>query len=388
MSKATITTLTPVHIGNGVTYNRDIDFVVDKNKVFFVDPAKVLEVLGGKDYVQQWTQQILSGSPLLEFLRKNRGIPISPEDISDRSSSLKTPDFSSTQLKEQYRVSLKGACIPGSSIKGSLRTAILNFLLDDEILDSIRSTDLFEEKKKWRNNQQTIVREWNDKIIEQRLFGSTANNKSTRFLKIGDVHFGNIMTEVYEMKILNLEYDRRTNDYTWQFKPGQQLLIETIPAGAVSGFQLSIDRHLLESNIKVHKIKVRTDFLESEEILCDVVNHCTRSIIEYEIDDWEKERENLNDAGLEMLNQLKELLKLFDSISPSEAIIRVGGHSGWNFTTGGWVKSLSKESISTDDYKLLRKQIQKKSYDNLDLWPKTRKINPDGGLFGFVKIAF
>lgn len=388
MSKATITALTPVHIGSGVTYNRDIDFVMENNKVFFIDPAKVLNALGGSDYVQQWTQQILSGTPLLDFLRKNRGLSINPDDIADRSSLLKTPDFSSTQLKEQYRVSLKGACIPGSSLKGSLKTAILNFLLDDKTLNSIKPTDLFEEKKRWRNNQQTIVRDWNDKVIEKRFFGNTANNKSTRFLKVGDIHFENLMTEVYEMKILNLEYDRRTSDYVWLFKPGQQLLVETIPAGSVAGFQLTIDHHLLERNLELQKIRARTDFLESEQKLCEVINHHTRSLIEYEIDDWERESDELNDAGLEMIQQLKELLEMFDSISPNEAILRIGGHSGWTFTTGGWVKNLNEESIPADDYRLLRKQIQKKIYDNLDLWPKTRKMNPEGGLFGFVKISF
>jgi CRISPR-associated protein Csm5 len=388
MSKVTITALTPVHIGNGVTYNRDIDFVVDNNKVFFVDPAKVLNALGGKEYVQQWTQQILSGTPLLDFLRKNRGLSINPDDIADRSSLLKTQDFSSTQLKEQYRVSLKGACIPGSSLKGSLRTAIFNYLLDDKTLDSIKTTDLFEERTRWRNNQQLVIRNWNDKAIEKRLFGNTANNKSTRFLKVGDIHFENLTTEVYEMKILNLEYDRRTSDYVWQFKPSQQLLVETIPAGAVAGFQLTIDHDSLKRNLELQKIRARTDYLESEQKLCEVINNHTRSLLEYEIADWQQESDVLNDAGLEMLEQLKELLSMFDSISPHEAIVRIGGHSGWTFTTGGWVKSLSEDSIPAEDYGLLRKQIQKKTYENLDLWPKTRKMNPEGGLFGFVKISF
>ncbi len=388
MSKATITALTPVHIGNGVTYNRDIDFVVDNHKVFFIDPAKVLGVLGGKEYVQQWTQQILSGTPLLDFLRKNRGLSINPADIANRSSLLKTLDFSSTQLKGQYRVSLKGACIPGSSLKGAVRTAILNYLLDDETLDSITTTDLYEERTRQRNNQKLVIRDWNDKVIEKRLFGNTANNKSTRFLKVGDIHFENLMTEVYEMKILNLEFDRRTSDYVWQFKPGQQLLVETIPAGSVAGFQLTIDHDLLKRNLELQKVNARTDFLESEQFLCEVINTHTSSLLEYEIDDWQHEADSLNDAGLRMLQQLKELLEMFNSISPSEAIIRIGGHSGWTFTTGGWVKSLNTESISRDDYNLLRKQIQKKSYENIDLWPKTRKMNPEGGLFGFVKIAF
>jgi hypothetical protein len=71
-----------------------------------------------------------------------------------------------------------------------------------------------------------------------------------------------------------------------------------------------------------------------------------------------------------------------------EMILRVGGYSGYLFTTGQWIGMKKQISISDIEFNNLRRFIQKRDYSQMAIWPKTRKVTSGGQLFGFVKISF
>lgn len=372
MQKAILTTLTPVHIGNGLTLNKDIDFVVAQGKVGFVDETKILDLIGGIDNVNAWVTAIDKGTPILTWLQQERRLSnIQIGQIASRMIPLKT-GCQSSQLKTHYRTSMQGVCIPGSSLKGALRTAIWDSLADKSTLNSMGASDLKNSKGKWA-----------DGVADKKLFGSTANDKSTRFLKVGDIHFPTATTEVHEFQILNKHFN------SWRTKTGQQL-IECIPAGIATSFEYKLDGLLLKWNKeKYPKIwpDRKTSFMnEGNTMFCQLINSFTLDLLDWELKELADEGIEDHRDGTDMLDDLDRVYKTAESCRPNEFVIRVGGHSGWKFTTGAWVRKEAL-SISEADLRSIRKTVQRNREYDMALWPKTRKVSEKGQVFGFVKVS-
>lgn len=385
--KATLTTLTPVHIGNGTTYNKNIDFIQSGKKIGVIDEEKVLKILGTEN-LHQWVSAINRGGHDFINLLKQRGWREDDlESISVRVDNLKTPDNQSNELKEAYRSPLKGLSIPGSSIKGAMRTAILNHLLTEDVFKQLKPEDLKIQKEKWNNHSGRKERYdvWTDSKIEKKLFGENANEKSTRFLKVRDAYFENTQPDVYELRLLDSFYEY------WAFKEGQQSLIETIPAGIKTETDIIIDEKMLSENIKQYKNKWPDNKIaylkKGMNGLCRIVTEFTKQCCGY---DYNHLYDEQIDEGHEILEQLDKIYNTCENAAENEMIFRVGGHSGYLFTTGQWI-SMSNESIllPQDDFNALRRNIQRnKDYSDMEIWPKTRKIASNGQIFGFVKISF
>ncbi|HQH18489.1 MAG TPA: type III-A CRISPR-associated RAMP protein Csm5 [Bacteroidales bacterium] len=384
--KATLTTLTPVHIGNGTTYNKNIDFIQSGKNIGIVDEEKVLQIIG-EENIHQWVASINKGGDAFILLLKQRGWTEDKLDaISSRIDNLINLNNKSTQLKEIYRTPIKGITIPGSSIKGSIKTAVLNSFMSNEFLANTAVNDLKKWKEKKDPNTGKLIPtnvKWSDAKIDKKIFGQNANEKSTRFLKVFDAHFGEIQANVYEMQILDAFHDG------WRFKQGQQVLLEAIPSGSIADIDITIDTLLLNKNRQLNPSLWSNDkmhfLLNGINGLCKIVNDFTKSLIKYDYNSLKEE--SLSDAGITMLNNAVEIHKIFKTLGENEMILRVGGNSGYLFTTGQWVENKGFE-ISPEDFQNLRKNIQKRDYSDMDIWPKTRKISTDGQVFGFVKIKF
>lgn len=372
MELAKLTTLTPVHVGSGEKLLRDFDFIIKDGKVGFLDLEKVVEKIG-IDRLPQLTAEIEKKN-VKSFLEKV--LPnVSIDDICIRVASHKAIGSNCNELKAQYHVSLLNACIPGSSIKGAIKTTIWETLATKEKQKSWRTEDYKNRKGKFDSG-----------IIDNRLFGPNANEKTTRFLKIGDVHFPETKTSVYEIGILNAGY----ND--WEFKRGSSFLAECIPSGQTGQFNFKIDKDWLEKNKRVHPEKWRnlsTTFIENDVVsFCTQLNAYISRQVGYELDDLNDEGFRNHEQGEEMLNELKRIKGISDKAIQERSkffILRVGGNNGWNFTTGGWVKS---STLPDSEYNAMRKTIQRGNTYDMDLWPKTRKLTTSGLPLGFVKIEF
>lgn len=372
---ATITTLTPVHIGNGTTYNRNIDFIQYNDKIGIIDENKVLSILG-ENYIDQWVAAINKGNNEFINLLKSRGWKQGDlESVCSRIMVSRQPESKATQLKEIYRTNLKGITIPGSSLKGSIRTAVFDSFIteEDKTIEGLTMDDI--------SSRRFGKIKFESKKLEQRYLGKNANESSTRFIKVGDAHFTTTNAQVNEMQILNMYRSG------WGFKRGQQILLEAIPARAKAHFSFSIDKDLL----KLNKLKEphkwpgnKLSYLNSNQDIFTLINKFTRSLINF---DWGNlENEDLQDAE-QLCSTYQQLNDQFDGLKEGECILRVGGNSGYLFTTGHWVGFDNVMDISNDDFNLLRKKVQRRDYSHMEMWPKTRKTTNDSELFGFVKIS-
>ena len=133
-----LTAWSPLFVGNGHSYTKK-EYMHDirSGKVSFFDAQKFFSFLVERDLVEKYTQFMLSGqSNLREFLTRDCRIPdtdlkpltryqVAVGDALDASHSLKG-------IHAFQRDAYGRAYVPGSSVKGALRTAwLLDAVLDD-----------------------------------------------------------------------------------------------------------------------------------------------------------------------------------------------------------------------------------------------------------------
>ena len=127
MSKMKLETLTSLHIGSGNMLQKDSDFVFGKDAEDFsvvgvIDPRKVLALVG-EENIDAWTVAIENGRSTNDIVKQYApNATIADYSLHTIDSYLsRTPQ----QIKEFIRDGLDRPYIPGSSIKGAIRTAVL-----------------------------------------------------------------------------------------------------------------------------------------------------------------------------------------------------------------------------------------------------------------------
>ncbi len=367
MSKATLTTLTPVHVGSGQKLSANSEFIYfhKQNQLAIIDERKIISIIG-EDNVDHWVSVIDKQGDLLDLVKTRFKGELQPEDIA-----LRTLDYEGDKLKdalnEQIHTSLKGAYIPGSSIKGAIRTAVFAI----KILN-----------KKNAAKRALTGRKLTDMFLTKEIFGENSNDNLFRFIQLGDAHFTGIDTVALTGKILNLNYDK------WRIKSGQEELVECIPQGVSTSLSFKIDRDLLKKNAHIPNTAV----LATPGQLCKIVNTHTIKLLDDEIIFWEDEIDQCDtpDSIDVYIERLRDLKAQTESAKDNEMIFRMGFGSGWNFSTGAWAKDESL--LNEDKYNKFKAKVRKpprnNSYGDNVPFPKTRKlVSSDDGLLGFVKLT-
>lgn len=364
MTEIRLHTLTPVHVGSGVELQKNIEFITREDKIAVVSPEKVLQLIG-RDNIHQWTTLIDRGDDLDELLNRLRP----GYDIQDVASRLLRKAIAHGHnfrtLKEQMFNGTGKAIIPGSSLKGSIRTALFTEMVNQNV-QRINSHDLKNQRGKW-----------NDAYLVKKLFGKDPNKDLLRFLQIGDAHFHDGTTAVSTI-ILNLYREG------WDIKRDTHQLTEVIPAGAGSRFKLRLKGDLLQKNIAQRYIRNKPAFLDSVVSILKTIGKHTEYLISKEIQFWEEEDAYPNEWLDPYIETLQSIRDKIHNGPENETVLRLGGNSGWDFITGGWAK-FNEQILSDEEWEGLYKRLNKRR--DVDCFPKTRKMDDYGNPMGFVRLT-
>ena len=379
MSKIKITTLTSVHIGSGETLQYGSDFVRGKigDDAFLsvVDPKKVLDLIGN-DHVQHWVAAIERREPtdkIVQQFAPNARLKDYSRRLISEWSAVKNTDT----LKEHIHDGRGVPYIPGSSIKGAIRTAVLATLAEN-----IQGVEKKIDKTKYKDFKGNPIPE--DKIkykadaknIESELFGSNPNEDVFRFLQVGDAYFG----ENYEVAIRMVNINERERQSFWDESKSQ--LIEAIPPEDVSEFQLKLNE--TGYNLSRDRVQMIPDCMKSIPNLFETINNHTSGLLESEIEYWEdrKADDDANKVSL-YIDKITKVLKQSESCHKGkECVLRIGHGSGWRFITGAWTEYL--ENFYSVVVPVSRPKNDK--YVKYD-FPKTRRVDDECKLLGFVKLS-
>lgn len=354
MQEVEITTLTSVHVGSGTVLQQNTDFVkVNADTMYVVDDRKVFELIG-IDNVQKWVLSIERQENLLDFLKYV--VPgCNIRDCAMRELDLFGKVLPSDTLKEQIHDGRGYAYIPGSSIKGAIRTAVL-----------ASEVEHVEDKE----TKIILGRKVSASRIEKELFGDDPKKDIFRFLQVGDATFKK-GSEIAVKAIMGLNITASEN-----VKPsGEQKpqLIEVIRPNVTTKFKMKLDTSRLPSG--------SVESLSSLSHLFKIINEHTLSLINHEIEYWENKSKQYSGAE-DYLEQMRAMKDIADECGQNECVLRVGYGIGWNFITGGWARNLENFETSVVE----KSRPNNRSYEEYD-FPKSRRTDSDSELFGFVKLT-
>lgn len=389
MSKVKLTTITPVHIGNGNVLHNNIDFVqgtIDGNPYLgIVDHQKLFKVIG-PDRVDSWVAAIERGENMRDFVEKYAKEDISLEGYTSRQ--LYCPQSLHMEQNEEMREfihnGLGKAYIPGSSLKGAIRTAVLSRLVEQQDAAHVHFIDQPDGKVKVQNN------------VEKIHFGKDPNSDCFRFLQVGDAYFDEFCEDVLNMTNINVRERKSFADSS------EHQLFEVItPETSSHTFNLKIvsnevlDKMIESYNAKIialdrgnpnrPKNPIKQFCVADLGSLFQMINEHTKELLDSEIDIWNGYIEEEGVRGY--IAALKSVLLEVTKCKKDECILRVGHASGWRFITGAWTE------LHLDDEKW-NKLVDEARPNNFRyqgmMFPKSRRVNNEKNheeaILGFVKL--
>lgn len=378
-----ITNLTQVHIGSGETLQKDTDFIVRRNgkdsDIYIIDPDRVGKIIGtDQRVIDQWIASIEKGdtnSFFDLFLKRAK-----PEDYSKRRIANYAGDRRGMTLKEFIHDGAGRPYIPGSSLKGAIRTAMIAFLASrmpeaekEEIVGCLT-------KKNGRYQDEF----GEHKSAEDVMLGDTPNESLMRFIRVGDAYYD----KGIELAVTQVSLNQRTSCNELFDRKGAQP-VEVIGTEETSSFSLAIDKKKFEKvfaqrdkgNKELKGMRFLPAELSTIEGLFKVINDHTKQLVESEISYWK---------GLTQYygadNYIEEMEKVLDDVNAckdGECVMRVGQATGWRFITGAWTECLKNFK---DKVVPIARPHNREKYKDYD-FPKTRRMDDESYLFGFVKLS-
>ncbi|MCF8233158.1 MAG: hypothetical protein K9J27_13350, partial [Bacteroidales bacterium] len=332
--------LTPLHVGAGAEKDwlENADFIFDKGKVYLLDHKKVIDALGPDKFAHALTAPDKSSL-------KNM-LPGNPDDYA--SKVLECDANTNNEIRAQVRAGLENKpVIPGSSLKGALRSVIMhhldpsktvhknkNDILNKKIMGSstegdefgrfFKVTDLsFEETKLTNSKIFNLTQKGNN--FESGWKHANKNNTKPNF----DPKGFNTVYEVIAPKQKGT-FDFMLADLPWRnLKPGRFYLNQKKNAERKRNQQKLDDIASLEQ-----RVEAKTQIVKGPiEDLFGIINDYTRNYLEKEMAFFEKynQAENTNKI-LESLSELKSLIPSDNSY----CIMRLAAGSGFHSITGDW----------------------------------------------------
>jgi len=351
-----LTALTPLHVGDGLKLT-GLDMVAAKGRIWRVDMDRLLSEKEVDAEELADLMETASRFKMNEYLQQKG---ISPESVTCYSlGSPFKPGELPGELIAQLKDSFYRAYIPGSSIKGAMRTAILWWRLkkDPVLLD--RAARILEDSLR----QERISKKWFASGLEKAVFGPDPNHDLMRAVRISDsTPIPLESLAVQEVGVMNLVRDFGegssrpiASKFAWKMK----LFVEAITESTSVNFDLNLDDFLLKRDV------AGALGFRDADLVSDIPKICrayAKDFIEQEI----------NFAGKYGLGELeasyRELLK--EAGRKDIFLLHLGWGSGWHGTTVG--------RMFPDIIKELRRRNLGLGHKGVEEFPKTRKIAISG----------
>ncbi len=340
---------TPVHVGSGEELKQGFDFIIRESVPFVVDVEQTLNAIEAHDPRLKNFYNKADIEDLIEIAGEEYGyelpcFSLNKEMLYPVSSSGGTRgDFSKNQqvtyntIREQIKDAFLKPYIPGSSLKGAIRTALLAAALPDlnNIIDNL-AQNLGLQPGQYK---QRMVNKLGNQITKQ-VFGSHPQKDIMRVLHISDGYFCDSSMRLGDVRIVNIcngkvkwkdMAQRTTNQRKWGQAKG--LYTEVLTSGSKAEFSVSYDQFLgsdflsWEGDKKFSSPSRVKDGIKNFKTLREVLNNHALSMIENELMFFKK-------YSLPEVCKFYSDLKLKIQSDKKAAYLRLSWGSGWTGMTG------------------------------------------------------
>lgn len=371
MSKVKIETLTSLHIGSGETLQYGSDFVcgnIDGNDfIGIIEPRRILSLIG-EEHISNWVSAIdrkESTDSIVKLYSPKSGIDCYSKRLILDWAGVKSTDT----LKEFIHDGMGKPYIPGSSIKGAIRTAVLATLANER--------DNFQSRIQDRGRVSA-------RQVESLLFGKDPNSDVFRFLLVGDAVFGN----EYEVAVRMVNINERPVRGFWD--KSKQQVIEAIASEDSSVFQIKIASEYFDYCNKHWPVSAKNPLgklpgeMQTLSSLFSLINAHTKGLVESEIEYWNNLiDQDTSDRVSDYIGKMKDILTSINQcVEGKECVLRIGHGSGWRFMTGAWTEGF-------DNFETVVVPASRPHNDRYSdfSFPKSRRVDDTCELLGFVKLS-
>jgi len=342
-----IEVLTPVHIGSGVKLAEGIDFIKDDFSVHIVSQSELMEYLENNP---DEMDRFINGNYKLSSLGK---IPEGRKSHIFIGRTSEINEFEKNGFGKPY--------IPGSSIKGAIRTIFLKKKFEE--LSTNAKTELL-------NEVRNPKKEWASNPIVEHLFGKSSNENLMRVLEIFDIKFENLDLE--KVLILSLTNENGMS-YGWKqlwnrqntddYNRASQIIVEALPIGSKGFFTLQLNSFLLDNDAAKEKLHFTENSLTNIINFKNVINSYSKKRLEDERSFFEKLKRPKPLTSV--IKEIDNLLNKINNLSNDEFIMRLSWGSGWKGMTGDYLDE-NWLNVFRKKYGLGKKDFS--------IFPKTRRI--------------
>lgn len=346
-----IEVLTPVHVGSGepnLAY--DLDFAVDRGQVWVIDQAKMLSRLSDEQLeasIDAKITHILRPAQFRDFSRYSLVVPSGPlpQEIYPCVKDLRDRPY-----------------LPGSTLKGALRTALAwEHSTESRLLESVSQPA----PPGQRSSPKFAARQ-----LEQSLFGPDPNHDLLRALSVSDCTGADVRPILSAVSLLTLRGDSLAPK-----GQGFRFYVETLPPGAALVGTLRMDDYLFTPQAARAALRDKRSWIDEFDRAC---RSLATSLLRREIEFHSRARHSRAQQECERLRQVNR------SLGEGQFLLQIGWGTGWASKTIG--TRLPEASLSA----LVRRF-------NLDrgrrhpVFPKTRRLvevqgSPSTPL-GWVKVT-
>mgnify|MGYP000870063007 CR=1 FL=1 len=354
--------LTPLHIGSGDKYVEHFDFSYKRQaqKLTVFNRNKLFEQVAGSGEagIQAFTRAI--EEERLDAWLDSRPEGINMDAARIHSFSCERPP---REILVQLRTGTSDALLAGSSLKGSLRTAVLSQLSKE---DGRKAIDQFKQKLLAPGLR---IKTDDNEIVKQYL-GPDAQKNLMRCLSVADCVF-----PANTIKLENVLLSRRVSNQKMAVK--FSVILEKICEGSKAGCQVSFDTYLGQHGQA--NLGFRADL--TLDWMLDAVRRKTAKTIATELDFFD----GVGGDHSQMLKSFYEQLQgKIRETGENEVILQLAWGSGWNGMTG---ELLEKNELTP----VLREKLKLAPGYAQFPFPKSRRfalINGQALPMGWVKLSF
>lgn len=366
--KLTLQTVTPVHIGNGRDYGPYETYMGRSNGKLALVRADINKIYSGLSNEKKDELLIQMEDPnfkLQNFLSKlsseEKKILATSRIYFSLLKGQKIPDEIHENIKTNNR-----AYIPGSSIKGSIRTAILYDITDNG--DIYKINDLFRFNR--RNNREEIDhRKYQD--FHDGLFAGNGNKSYSSLMKFLQITDTQTVSKMSICTVASVKASQRG----WEWYKRSQYPVLTSLEVINSNKKLEADLNINYREEILQKLGLynKKEYLTPEKIK-ECIYNFSRDMIKYELDFAYK-------YDVKFLENFYNDLETENT--PESPLLRIGQGSGFLSTT----LALKLKEKSPETFKRVRESLRTKNYSFE--FPKTRKVVVEDEVpLGWVKVGF
>ncbi|SNZ10634.1 CRISPR type III-A/MTUBE-associated RAMP protein Csm5 [Persephonella hydrogeniphila] len=332
-----IKTLSPVHIGDGNKITK-LDYLLEGKSLTVLSFDELISLLNENE-INELTKSIernenLDFSIIRKYLSKIKRYTVNSY-INNLNLNKEIHQFIKTSDYKPY--------IPGSEIKGAIRTSILYKILKDN-WDILKDTITDENKK----NEITYLKNNAANHLENKVFGNIKNDVMKFFLVEDTQTIDSVNLTVEEIKIFNSR--KRFTEYAECLK--ENTLVKNI--------KIKIERINPKMENPVFKNYPYKDYLLNWK---NCAYEYSKDLIIVEKDYWRDRNQNI-------YSFLEKLEKENSSETP---LLRIGRFTG----------KLSHTIVILLKIKELNKELKA----DRRIFPKTRRLTSDNKLLGWIKFT-